>query len=633
MDATNNIATDLFYKVRSRFAGLKLGAETGEITINPEQARFFDFDYTEGQTPIGHVSISLAEPNSIKVYFSNGITEGMDDGQKTNWYGFLKELRQFAKRRLLSFDTRDIAKDNLDKRDYQFLSQNAQPKPQTNMVQKPVGESLMSENIMSESSMYGSKTMSYQKLMDTRLIIKHNQAVMDDTQPGARTRNISALFVENQDGERFKYPFIHLAGARAMQRHVANGGLPYDELGASITKMSEEIAQLKSFGNYVVRNDLMNSDTNSVVERSTEYLNGLREQIKALSKQSHYEAYKESFQAYDSEEIPQDVVEDFKQKFTVRSFKEDIATVFPVLYRLMKEGSTIGYDDIVAMTQEEINNEDLTVETEDNDPFAQFENWVMGLGEDSAVTSEDPEQQQAALQELQELVGQAFPAGVDGTNAIESLKGLIEDPELYKRIKEQAAEDPEADVRPLVSDWLEFNAPEALEQLDFGDMVIDPEAAQGGDQTAPEAEPAPVDPAAAAVPTEEPVPQEAVDPDNSRDYERPAVDRKKAGQSPLTMKDVEYKDDKPKRDFEKRKQRLNTEELAEFITSFYDRDTGTFPKGPEGVCTMVGKKFGEQAEQVARKFVERMAPQQQDPQIAELSRIRELSGISQGIRM
>ena len=618
MDATNNIATDLFYKVRSRFSGLKLGAETGEITINPEQARFFDFDYTEGQTPIGHVSISLAEPNSMKVYFSNGITEGMDDGQKTNWYGFLKELRQFAKRRLLSFDTRDIAKDNLDKRDYQFLSQNAQPKPQTNMVQKPVGESMMAE-----SNMYGSKLMSYQKLMDTRLIIKHNQAVMDDTQPGARTRHINALFVENQDGERFKYPFIHLAGARAMQRHVANGGLPYDDLGQSITKMSEEIAQLKSFGSYVVRNDLMNSDTNSVVERSTEYLNHLREQIKALSKQSHYEAYKENFQAYDSEEIPQDVVEDFKQKFTVRSFKEDIATVFPVLYRLMKEGSTIGYDDIVAMTQEETNNEDLTVETEDNDPFAQFENWVMGLGEDSAVTSEDPEEQQAALQNLQELVGQHFPAGVDGTNAIESLEGLIEDPELYKRIKEQAAQDPDACVRPLIKDWLEFNAPEALEQLDFGDMVDDPEAAQGGDQTAPEAELAPVDPAAA--PAEEPVPQEAVDPDNPRDYERPAIDRKKSGQSPLTMKDVKDKDEKSERD---RKERagIKVEELAEFIHSFYDRDSGTFPKGPEGVCTMVGKKFGEQAEHVARKMVERMAPHQQSPELSELSRIRELAG-------
>ena len=96
MDATNNIATDLFYKVRSRFTGLKLGEATGQITINPENARFFDFDYTENDKNIGHVSISLAEPNSMKVYFSNGITEGMDQDQKGNWYAFLKELRMFA---------------------------------------------------------------------------------------------------------------------------------------------------------------------------------------------------------------------------------------------------------------------------------------------------------------------------------------------------------------------------------------------------------------------------------------------------------------------------------------------------------------------------------------------------------
>ena len=52
MDATNNIATDLFYKIRSRFTGLKLGENTGQITINPEQARFFDFDYTENDKNI-----------------------------------------------------------------------------------------------------------------------------------------------------------------------------------------------------------------------------------------------------------------------------------------------------------------------------------------------------------------------------------------------------------------------------------------------------------------------------------------------------------------------------------------------------------------------------------------------------
>jgi len=294
MDATNNIATDLFYKIRSRFTGLKLGESTGQITINPEDARFFDFDYTEGDKNIGHVSISLAEPNSMKVYFSNGITEGMDSDQKNNWYDFLKELRMFAKRRLLAFDTRDIAKDNLDKRDYAFLSQHSTPQSDSDTITKPVGET-----VMNESNLYGTKTQSFQKLLDTRLIIKHSKTLADDHEqkPGDRARNISALFVENQDGERFKYPFIHLAGARAMQRHVANGGLPYDAIGESIIRMSEEIAQLKSFTNYCVRNDLMNSDTNNIVERSKAQLDGLRERVARLSKQAHYENYVAEFQA------------------------------------------------------------------------------------------------------------------------------------------------------------------------------------------------------------------------------------------------------------------------------------------------------------------------------------------------
>jgi len=577
MDARNNIADDLFYKIRSRFSGLKLGAETGEITINPQDARFFDFDYMEGETAIGHVSISLAEPNSMKVYFSHGITESMDSKQKDNWYGFLKELRMFAKRRLLSFDTRDIAKDNLDKRDYEFLSQSAQPKAtSSDTIQTPVGES-----IMAESSMYGTKTVSYQKLENTRLIIKHSQSLQDDTQPGARSRNISGLFVENGDGERFKYPFIHLAGARAMQRHVANGGAPYDDIGKSIVGMSEQIAQLRSFGNYVTRNDLMNTDTNNVVERSTQALNSLRETIKGLSKQSHYQAYKDNFQVQSPMEVPQDVVEQFTDQFTVKNFKEDIASVFPVLYRLMKE-SEIGYDDIVAMTsQEEIQVEQQAIHS---DPFAKFEAWAMNLGEESAIQSQDPEEQSTAIQQLQELVAQEFPAGVDGENAIQSLKGIIDDPQLQKHIQELAANDPEGDARSVVMQWLELYAPEALEQLDFGDYADTtgeaPVADQGGEETAPEAQ--------------EEVPAEAQEEESE---ERPSG-------------------------------KMNVQEVAEFIHSFYDRDSGTFPKGPEGVCTMVGKKFGEQAEHVARKMVERMAPQQADPQIAELARIQELSGMS-----
>ena len=656
MDARNNIATDLFYKIRSRFTGLKLGAETGEITINPEEARFFDFDYMEGEQPIGHVSISLAEPNSMKVYFSNGITESMDAPQKSKWYGFLKELRMFAKRRLLNFDTRDISKDNLDKRDYAFLSQYSQPKPTTNTaIQNPVGES-----IMSESQLYGTKTVSYQKLENTRLIIKHSQALSDDMQPGARSRNISALFVENQDGERFKYPFIHLSGARAMQRHVANGGKPYDEIGESIIRMSEEIAQLKSFGNYVVRNDLMNSDTNGIVERSSEQLNRLRETISRLSKQSHYEAYRESFQAQSPMEVPQDVVEDFTEKFTVKNFKEDIASVFPVLYRLMQEGNTIGYDDIVAMTQQdELANEDVEIDTYE-DPFARFEDWAMGLGEESAIQSSDQEEQKAAIQQLQELVGQHFPAGVDGANAIESLKGIIEDPKLNQAIKAQAKEDPDSCTRGLVKDWLEQNAPEALEQLDFGDYVEEPAAGQEQGMEEPEAVPQ-EDVNKSDIPAYKrqqsgdkdwKVSHDDLEKERTKNISHPDRLAKNRGEKDEAVDKVEKdaegkvkswshegdweksqgKDPRGKvthaSDLARRKsEKMNTKELAEFINSFYDRESGTFPKGPEGVCVMVGKKFGEQAEHVARQFVERMAPQQtteQNPELAELSRIKEL---------
>jgi hypothetical protein len=325
----------------------------------------------------------------------------------------------------------------------------------------------------------------------------------------------------------------------------------------------------------------MNSETNSVVEQSSSYLNSLREQIKALSKQSHYEAYKENFQAQEQFDVPQEVAEDFKEKFTVRNFKEDIASVFPVLYRLMKEGSTIGYDDIVAMTQsDEVQNEDVEIELGSDDPFEKFENWVIGLGEESAI--QDPEQAEAAVTKLQTLVGEHFPAGVDGQNAIESLKGIIEDPKLDQAIKQQANNEGEDScVRGLVKDWLEQNAPETVDALDFGDFVEDP-----------------------------------------MQYANDSADDDAVAYGQQESEESEEQDQSS--------EKMNVQELAEFIHSFYDRESGTFPKGPEGICTMVGKKFGEQAEQIARKLVERMAPQQtteQNPELAELARIKELSGM------
>lgn len=537
-DNLRSISTDLFYKVRSRFTGLKLGTETGEVTINPEEATFFDFDYMEGENPIGHVSISLAEPSSMKVYYSTGITENMDSVQKDGWYQFLKSMRAFAKRRLMNFDTRDISKDTLDKRDYAFLSQYSQ--------NSQVGESIMSEG------MYGTTKTSFQKLENTKLIVKHNKTV-DETSPGARARNITALFIENSAGERFKYPFIHLSGARAMQRHVQEGGLPYDDIGKYIVSLSEQIAQLKSFGNYVNRNDLLNNDTNSIVEKSRGALENLKNEIKKLAGKSYYTNFKENFAPTEFSDVPQEVVDELTSKFTVKKFNEEMKDVFPIIHRLMKEDDVQQESDIVEDEKGELSNY-----------FDKFESWVNELGEASAIQSSDEDEQSQAITDLNKLIDKHFPAGVDGSNALSSLEGIIDDPRLEARIKELSKEDSDQCIRPLIKKWIEANSPNVMSQLDFGDMEEKEE--EGSESEQPEQK-------------------------------------------------VEQADSK---------------ELAKFIYSFYDRETGKFPKGETGVLTMVEKKFGDRAAQVAKGFIEKLAEKAeeiQQPEVhPEVERLRALSG-------
>lgn len=128
MRAIQIISQDLFDKIRSRFSNLEMGDETGAVTIDPTEARFFDFDFVVENVNLGRVSISINDLGSLKIYYSQGITENQDDPAKKLWYSFLKEMRFFAKRRLLRFDTRDIAKTNLDKNDFQHLATTQAPK-------------------------------------------------------------------------------------------------------------------------------------------------------------------------------------------------------------------------------------------------------------------------------------------------------------------------------------------------------------------------------------------------------------------------------------------------------------------------------------------------------------------------
>ena len=42
---THIISQDVFDKIRSRFRNLEMGDPQGEVTANPKEAHFFDFDF------------------------------------------------------------------------------------------------------------------------------------------------------------------------------------------------------------------------------------------------------------------------------------------------------------------------------------------------------------------------------------------------------------------------------------------------------------------------------------------------------------------------------------------------------------------------------------------------------------
>ena len=108
MKPLNKTANDLFQKLRAQFAPVTIGNEDIEVVNDPYEARFFTFQYTEKNKPVGTVSISIIDNRSLKIYFNHDMIENITSPSK--WYSFLKDLRFFAKQNLLMFDTRDITK-------------------------------------------------------------------------------------------------------------------------------------------------------------------------------------------------------------------------------------------------------------------------------------------------------------------------------------------------------------------------------------------------------------------------------------------------------------------------------------------------------------------------------------------
>ena len=58
-----------------------------------------------------------------------------------------------------------------------------------------------------------------------------------------------------------------------------------------------------------------------------------------------------------------------------------------------------------------------------------------------------------------------FPVGTNGVNAIESLRGIIDDGNLFKQFENMSQDDAAGDARQTIVSWIQQNAPDIMSEL------------------------------------------------------------------------------------------------------------------------------------------------------------------------
>ena len=446
MKEIEHIAEDLFNKLRSVYPTLQIGDASANKTLEPEDARFFDFVFESGGADIGSVTISLVD-DQFKIYYSKELTEGLGEN-KQQWYNFLREMRQFAKRRLMTFDVRDITKSNLERKDFEFLRTQQQE---------------FRDSDMNEGKMYGSIKSSYQDLGETaKIIVRHKRPVDEDVR-GSRSRHISKIFIENTDGERMLLPFKNLLGARAAARHVSEGGQLHDDIGTHITNTVGQMAQLKNFVNYSKRNKLVNENTVDIVESVRDAYNNIRQDLTRMTSRRGYSNFAENFEPVEVT-LSEDNLDEMKDQFTVKKHDDNVFESLPLINSIYKTAMENKANKL-GQIREFIESGDLVLESSlDSDMLARsikhenVKGLVQAALEDISTRIVDNDiikefAQTHLNQELTESEESALAVQL-AKKYVGDLGRIAEDAEYAERVRHFQVEDNEfVDETQLVDEW------------------------------------------------------------------------------------------------------------------------------------------------------------------------------------
>lgn len=174
------------------------------------------------------------------------------------------------------------------------------------------------------SSMSGSSKTSYQGLDNVKLIVRHKKEVNEEVR-GSRSRNIHSIFIQRGD-ERFKMAENNLKAARAMARHVKNGGEPFDTVGNAINEMATEQKKLREFVRYVKKSGLVNEENETYVTIAVENINSITSAFTKLAGVKSYANAVEHVSDRATSEIIQDDI-DLESQFTETHFDDRVASV------------------------------------------------------------------------------------------------------------------------------------------------------------------------------------------------------------------------------------------------------------------------------------------------------------------
>ena len=433
MKNIEKIAEELFDKIRSRFEHVVLGDKETNETDEPREAKFFNFDYiSQSGINYGNITLSLIDENSLKIYFSKNLSDQLEENEseQQQWYNFLKGLRFFAKRNLLTFDTRDISRSNLTVRDLKHVSKST----------AAVGTD---DSPVTESRLYGSSRVSIQEFGPVRLVVRHSESVNEEI-PGSRSRKIDSMFIETDLGERFRMPFKKLSAGRAMAEHLSHGGYMHDDAGKHIISIVEEMSNLAFFVRSTKHRMFEDTETQQMVEAAMERYQSLRGDLKRMGGSRGYRHFAETFQPEEPIEEDYDF-ESLKDRFVKKMFDDRLADALPYVHRAYQRRQV----------------------AEKNQYFKEFDNWA------DDVTSGNRNNIDVDIDGITSLLQKPLEVGIDGIDAINSVKDYIpSDDDLFKDITQLSREfGNKADARPIVDAWLVDNGYPSV----YSDQPIDTE--------------------------------------------------------------------------------------------------------------------------------------------------------------